>query len=86
MEFSQMHHEPNPPVIKQVTCIIFNPAHEYETLKTVIIMCKCIAESLGQEHAIIADESLFSQLMELKRSEDGCTFFFPMLSGLHIWL
>ena len=59
---------------------------KYETLKTVIIMCKCIAESLGQEHAIIADESLFSQLMELKRSEDGCTFFFPMLSGLHIWL
>ena len=62
--------------------IILNPAHGYETLKTVIIMCKPIVESLGQEHAIIANESLFSQLMEQKRSKDGCTFFFPMLHSL----
>ena len=84
-EFNQIHSEHNPPVTTiGYMPIILNPAHEYETLNTVIIRCKYIAESLGQQHVVItADEALYSRLMELKWSQDGYTFLIPRLGGLH---
>ena len=64
--------------------LILRTAHEYETLNTVIVRCKHIAEILGQEHVVLtADEALFSRLMELKWSQDY-SFLIPKLGGLHI--
>ena len=64
--------------------LILSPAHEYETLNTVIVRCKHIAEILGQEHVVLtADEALFSRLMELKWSQDY-SFLIPKMGGLHI--
>ena len=47
--------------------IIQAPAHEFNTLNTVIQRCKYIANTLGQNFAVItADEALYCKLMELK--------------------
>ena len=63
--------------------IILSPAHEYDTLNTVIIRCKHVAESLGQPYVVLtADEALFCRLMELKWSQNY-TFLFPRLGSLH---
>ena len=65
--------------------IILSPAHEYDTLNTVIIRCKHIAQSLGQPQAYVvltADEALLCRLMELKWSQNH-TYLFPRLGSLH---
>jgi uncharacterized protein YdcH (DUF465 family) len=64
--------------------IILSPAHEYDTLNTVVIRCKHIAESLGQKYVVITvDEALYCKLMELKWSQEGYSFLIPRLGGLH---
>ena len=75
----------NPPVTTiGYMPIILNPAHEYDTLNTVIVRCKHIAEALGQKHVVItADEALFSRLMELKWSQGNYDFLIPRLGWLH---
>ena len=63
--------------------IILSPAHEYDTLNTVIIRCKHVAESLGQPYVVLsADEALSCRLMELEWSQNY-TFLFPRLGSLH---
>ena len=64
--------------------MILNPAHEYDTLNTVITRCRHVAETLGQKYVVItADEALFCRLMELKCSQDDYSFLIPRLGGLH---
>ena len=63
--------------------LILSPAHEYDTLNTVILRCKHIAETLGQTHVVIsADEQLYSRLMQLKWSQKY-DFLIPRLPSLH---
>lgn len=63
--------------------LVLNPAHEYDTLNTVVLRCKHIANSLGQRYVVIsADEQLYSRLMELKWSQDY-DFLIPRLPSLH---
>ena len=64
--------------------LILNPAHDYDTLNTIILRCKHVAESLGQKYVVMTtDEDLFFRLMELKWSQDY-SFLIPRLGGLHI--
>ena len=47
--------------------IIQAPAHELDTLNTVVLRCKHTAGKLGQHYVVLTvDEALFCKLMELK--------------------
>ena len=64
--------------------LIINPAHDYDTLNTLVLRCTHIANILGQDYVpITTDEDLFFRLMNLKWSQ-GYSFLFPRLGGLHI--
>ena len=63
--------------------IIQNPAHEYDTLNTVILRCRKIAQSLGQRYVVLTvDEALYCKLMELKWVK-SIDFLIVRLGGLH---
>ena len=64
--------------------IVLSPAHEYQTMNTVVKRCKYISETLGQKYVVITvDEQLYSRLMELKRSRNY-ELLIPRLGGLHM--
>lgn len=64
--------------------IVLSPAHEYQTMNTVVKKCKYISEKLGRKYVVITvDEQLYSRLMELKWSQDY-EFLIPRLGGLHM--
>ena len=77
-------------VLPEVTSVgymplILAPAHELDTLNTVVIRCKYVANRLGQYHVVItADEQLFYKLMELKWAKPEYKHFLVVrLGGLH---
>ena len=65
--FNQRHSDTAPEVTSVgYMPIIQAPAHELDTLNTVVLRCMHVARKLGQPHVVITvDEALFSKLMEL---------------------
>lgn len=65
--------------------IIQAPAHELDTLHTVVQRCKHIATSLGQHYVVLTvDEALYCKLMELKWAKDAYQdFLIVRMGGLH---
>ena len=68
--------------------IVQAPAHELDTLHTVVQRCKYIATQLGQHHVVLTvDEALYCKLMELKWAKDEYqNFLIVRMGGLHISL
>ena len=66
--------------------IIQAPAHEFDTLNTVVQCCKYVANTLGQQYVVLTvDEALYCKLMELKwAKQDYQNFLIVRLGGLHI--
>ena len=66
--------------------IIQAPAHDIDTLNTVVRRVMHVAQSLEQEHVVLTvDEGLYPKLMELKWSVDQYKdILIPCLGGLHI--
>lgn len=66
--------------------IIQAPAHDIDTLNTVVRWVLHVAQSIGQEHVVLTvDEGLYPKLMELKWSVDQYkNILIPCLGGLHI--
>ena len=65
--------------------IVQAPAHDLDTLNTVVLRCKHVARKLGQYHVVITvDEALFCKLMELKWAKaDYQDCLIVRLGGLH---
>lgn len=66
--------------------IILAPAHELDTLNTVVKRCMSISSHFGQKYTVITlDQALYCRLMELKWvvPEDQHKLI-PRLGGLHI--
>ena len=65
--------------------IILAPAHELDTLNTVVKRCMAISSHFDQEYTVITvDQALFCKLMELKWSvENYRDKLIPRLGGLH---
>ena len=65
--------------------IILAPAHELDTLNTVVKRCMAISSHFGQEHTVLTvDQALFCKVMELKWSVDEYRDkLIPRLGGLH---
>ena len=65
--------------------IIQSPAHELDTLNTVVLRCKYIANALGQQQVVLTvDEALYCKSMELKwAKKDYQNFLIVRLGGLH---
>ena len=65
--------------------IILAPAHELDTLNTVVRKCMAISSHFGQQHTVITvDQALFCTLMELKWSvQEYKDKLIPRLGGLH---
>lgn len=65
--------------------IIQAPAHDLDTLNTVVRRCKHVASALGQQYIVLTvDEALFGKLMELKWAKpeyEECLFV--RLGGFH---
>ena len=87
--FNQTHYSGN----QEVTSvgympIIQAPAHELDTLHTVVQRCKHIATSLGQQYVVLTvDEALYCKVMELKWAKDDYQdFLIARMGGLHISL
>ena len=84
--YNQERSDTNPP---QTTVgylpLILAPAHELDTLNTVIQRCKFVAESLGQKYVVLTvDEALYCKLMELKWAKpEYQEFLIVRLGGLH---
>ena len=68
--------------------IVQAPAHELDTLHTVVQRCKHIATQLGQHYVVLTvDEALYCKLMELKwAKEEYQDFLIIRMGGLHISL
>ena len=66
--------------------IIIAPAHEYDTLNTVVKRCLAIANDIGQEYTVITvDQALYCRLMELKWCVlEYRTKLIPRLGELHV--
>ena len=65
--------------------IILAPAHDLDTLNTVVLRCKHVARELGQHHVVITvDRALVCKLMELKwANADYMICLIVRLGGLH---
>ena len=68
--------------------IFLAPAHEFDSLNTVVKRCRAISSRFGQEHTVITvDQALYYRLMELKwylpQYQDK---LIPHLGGLHVWM
>ena len=68
--------------------IIQAPAHELDTLTTVIKRCIYISSKLGQKYAVLTvDQALYCKLLELKSAiPEFKEVLIPRLGGLHISL
>ena len=66
--------------------IILAPAHEFDTLKTVIRRCMFVAECFGQAYTVITvDQALYFKLMEMKWGiPEFNKKLIVRLGGLHI--
>eukprot|EP00112_Aurelia_sp_Birch-Aquarium-sp1_P026470 Seg940.1 transcript_id=Seg940.1/GoldUCD/mRNA.D3Y31 product="hypothetical protein" protein_id=Seg940.1/GoldUCD/D3Y31 len=66
--------------------IIPAPAHQFDTLNTVVRRCMSISHHFGQQYTVITvDQALYCKLMELKWIvTDYKTKLIPRLGGLHI--
>ena len=66
--------------------IILAPAHDFDTLNTVVKRCMAISSRFGQEHTVITvDQELYYRLMELKWSlPQYQDTLIPRLGGLHV--
>ena len=64
---------------------ILEPAHDIDTINTVILRCKHIAETLGQKYVIpTLHEALYYKAMQLKwATKEYQEFIIPRLRGLH---
>lgn len=69
-QFNQEHSDTDPPqVIIGYMPLILAPAHEMDTLNTVVQRCKYIAEANEQMYVVLTvDEALYSKLMAHKCS------------------
>ena len=65
--------------------IILAPAHELDTLNTVVKRCMAISSHFDQQYTVITvDQALYCKLMELKWSvEEYQEKLIPRLGGLH---
>ena len=65
--------------------IIPAPAHEYDTLNTVVQRCLYVSEQMGQNFTVITvDQALYCKLMELKwLIPEYKEKLIPHLGGLH---
>ena len=65
--------------------MVIAPAHDMDTLNTVVLRCKHVARTLGQNYVVITvDEALFCKLMELKwANADYQNCLVVRLGGLH---
>ena len=85
--FNEKHSQADP---EQTTLgympIILAPAHELDTLNTVVKRCMFISSHIGQEYTVITvDQALYYKLMELKWSiPEYQNRLIPRLGGLHI--
>ena len=68
--------------------IIQAQAQDLDTLSTVVLRCKKVADELGQHHVVLTvDEALFCKLTELKWAKPEYQgFLIVKLGGLHIAL
>ncbi|PIK40695.1 hypothetical protein BSL78_22450 [Apostichopus japonicus] len=66
--------------------IIQAPAHEYDTLNTVVRRCFQVSAHAGQEFTVLTvDQALYCKLMELKWAHpEEYKNLIPRLGGLHI--
>lgn len=66
--------------------IIQEPAHEMDTLNTVVQRCMYISDQLGQHYTVLtADQALYYKLMDLKWSVPAYKDrLIPRMGGLHI--
>ena len=66
--------------------LILAPAHELDTLNTVVKRCMAISSHFGQEHTVLTvDQALYCRLMELKWSiPEYQDKLIPCLGGLHV--
>lgn len=66
--------------------IIQAPAHEMDTLNTVVMKCMRVAAALGQQHTVITvDQALYCKLVELKWAfTEYQKKLVVQLGGLHI--
>lgn len=66
--------------------IIQAPAHELDTLNTVVRRCMYISSQIGQEYTVITvDQALYYKLMDLKWTiPEYKDKLIPRLGGLHI--
>ena len=79
--------EPNETSIGHMP-IILAPAHEFDTLNTVVKLCMFVSEHFGQTYTVITvDQALYCKLMELKwKIPDFNVKLTVRLGGLHIWM
>ena len=65
--------------------IVQAPAHELDTLHTVVLRCKQVARQLGQHYVVITvDQALYWRLMELKWAiDDYQDILVVRLGGVH---
>lgn len=62
--------------------IVQAPAHELDTLNTVIQRFRHTATALGQQHVVLTvDEALFCKLMDLKWAKDEYQDFLIIRMG-----
>lgn len=66
--------------------IVQAPAHEIDTLNTVVQKCMYISDRLGQRHTVLTvDQALYFKLMDLKWSvPEYRERLVPRMGGLHI--
>ncbi len=66
--------------------ILQAPAHEFDTLNTVVKRCMHVSAALGQQHTVITvDQALFCKLVELKWAiPEYQKKLVIQLGGLHI--
>ena len=79
------HNNPNQMLIGHMR-IILAPAHEYDTLNTVIKRCVAVSEYFKEKHTVITgDQALYCKLQELKwLIPEYKERLIPRLGGLHI--
>ncbi len=65
--------------------IVQSPAHEFDTLNTVVLRCKHVVNVLGQQYVVLTiDEALYCKLMKHKWAKsDYQDFLIFRLGGLH---
>lgn len=86
IHFNQVHSKVNPKVTSiGYMPIIQAPAHEYDTLHSVVMRYKYVARQLNQHYVVLTvDEALYCKLMELKWTKpEYQDFLVVRLGGLH---